>query len=219
MTTIAVTGAATRSIPATRGTVRIDVAQEGDRAEPVVRAVERVRSQLVAEVRALVEAGAVLDWTADRVTSTSFPRHSDPDRPRELVHVTRASLSVTFGDLAELGAWTGRAASLDAVEVTGVDWSVADEQRHEVETEVRAEAVADARIRAEGYARAAGLGLPTLEALWEPGLRPGGAGSSGGAGPAMFRAASFSKASGPDFEFTPAAIEITAEISADYRCA
>ena len=92
------------------------------------------------------------------------------------MQVASAEVSVKFRDFEALSEWFETAGGVSGVTIGGIEWTVTEKRRAQVEREVRVQAVADAVARAEAYASAIGGTGVTLEALWEPGLRPSAGG-------------------------------------------
>jgi uncharacterized protein YggE len=109
----------------------------------------------------------------------------------------------------------GEVAVEPGVTVEWIEWSLSHDRRPEVEKAVRVAAIADAVTRAGDYAEALGLGRPTLQSVFEPGLRPGAPG--GGSPFGLARAVATFSSGGPvAFDLHPDDIEVTAEVSADF---
>lgn len=87
-----------------------------------------------------------------------------------LTYVASNSVSVTMRDTARVGAILDAAVSAGANEVWGVSFTHSDEPA--LRTRARALAVADARARAEGLARAAGVTLGAVITIDQIGIHP-----------------------------------------------
>lgn len=128
---------------------------------------------------------------------------------------TRAAVDVRFSDFDALASWVGDVALEPGVGIEWIEWSLSHARRPEVEKAVRVAAIADAVTRAGDYAEALGLGRPTLQSVFEPGLRPGAPG--GGSPFGLARAVATFSSGGPvAFDLHPDDIEVTAEVSADF---
>ena len=224
MTTLSVSGTATHRHRAERGVVRLALGFEGADREQVLRDSVALHERVADEATAHRRQGAATWWSADQVTVGPVPGawQDDGTRASSSTVRSRSVVTVRFADFAVLAEWVGALAALDGVAVEGVEWSLSHDRRPEVERAARVAAVADATARAGDYAEALGLGTPQLQALWEPGLRPGGGGAGGagsGGGPALF--ARSATAGAPDdgslaFALAPADVEVHAEVGADF---
>ncbi|MYZ48731.1 SIMPL domain-containing protein [Rhizobiales bacterium L72] len=90
------------------------------------------------------------------------PRYTRPDpnenrAPEIAGYTVRNQLRIRIRDLAAVGATLDRAVGLGANSLSGPAFTLADTSG--LEAEARRKAVADAKARAELYARAAGIGL------------------------------------------------------------
>ena len=177
--TISVRGESHVDAPAELGTVHVAVhATDRDAAAAYERVVRRT-AELGAELTALQDSGAVLRWSADAVSRWS---DHEPKSSRRL-HEVRQTVRFTMPGPEHVADWLSAAADDESLDSHGVQWSLTDETNSRLQREVRAEAVADARVRAQDYADAAGLGSPRLTALSDTGLL----GGSGGVEMASFR--------------------------------
>jgi uncharacterized protein YggE len=123
---------------------------------------------------------------------------------------------VTFVDLTALGAWLADVAEREGASVYGIEWSVSEERRREVEAEVRTEAALDALHRARAYASAVGLETVELTALDEPGLRRKDESSAGSWSGVALGRMPMAAAPAPDFDVRPDDLEVRAEVTADF---
>lgn len=227
MVTLSVSGSATHRHRAERGVVHLSVGFEGDDREQVVRDTAAVHARLTEQATAWRRQGAATWWSAQSVTvavvteavtgaMTERGDGADVTRASSVVRFrTRAAVDVRFSDFDALATWVGDVAVEPGVSIEWVEWSLSHARRPEVEKAVRVAAIADAVGRAGDYAEALGLGQPTLQSVFEPGLRPG---ASGGTSPfGLARAAATFSTGGPTtFDLHPDDIEVSAEVSADF---
>jgi uncharacterized protein YggE len=221
MAVIAVSGTVTHRYHAERGLLRLAVELEGDDRSSVVDDSVAVHNRVTERATTLRRQGAATWWTARSVSVgvVSEPSAADGTRASSVRYRTRSTIEVRFQDFTALADWVGELAHVEGVTIEGVEWSLGHARRAEVEQDARLAAVADAVARASDYADALGLGAPELQAVYEPGLRPG----EGGAGGVPFRASrSLMAGSTLDdsgsvvFDLQPDDIEVTATISADF---
>ncbi len=216
MVAISVAGEATRWVRAERGVARVSVQHEHEDRATAVQATAAVHAELAGEAEAHVRSGAATRWQTEQVWVSTIQRYLKDSDTSIPIQVARVSLIVRFSDWDALSDWVSDVAGRDGVSVDGVDWVLTEAKERAVRSAVRVDAVHDARTRASAYAGAIGHERISLEALYEPGLRPSGGSDSGGgfAGPRMMKA-SFADSSAM-IELTPPELEVTASISADF---
>lgn len=174
-TEIITTGTAERSLPADRATLHLRVSVTDANREDAVRRAAELHEALVRRAEALVSAGDAERFEADPLTTSSSSWEENGARRTE--HYASAGVRVLLLRLDQVGALT---AELSTAGVDpSVEWRLSDELRGEVESELRGEAVVDARVRAEDYAAAIGTALGAVLEVREP----GSAGGSGGSDP------------------------------------
>ena len=202
-----------------RAKVRLRVARDGADGEQVVAEVARAAERIRDSVTALHDAdvGPVVTWSSDRMqTWSSRPWNQDGEQ-LPLVHHAQLGFDVEFADFTALGRWLSATATVDGVAVDGVEWTLTDEHRDELLSEVRAGAVADARAKAEVYAGALGLHGVTVRALADAGMLGDGVHPVGGDhGPVpVVRSLAMSRPA-PDVELAPHPITVLAEVDARF---
>jgi uncharacterized protein YggE len=181
MAVIAVSGTVTHRYHAERGLLRLAVELEGDDRSSVVDDSVAVHNRVTERATTLRRQGAATWWTARSVSVgvVSEPSAADGTRASSVRYRTRSTIEVRFQDFTALADWVGELAHVEGVTIEGVEWSLGHARRAEVEQDARLAAVADAVARASDYADALGLGAPELQAVYEPGLRPGEGGAGG----------------------------------------
>lgn len=214
MVLIAVHGSASRFLPAERGTVRLSIGLEHDDRATVVQQVGLLHERFVADAKSFVHAGAATWWGSDQVRVRPERRYLKDSETHRWVQVASADVRVRFRDFDALSSWVEQAGSAAGASIDGVDWTVTEQHRAHAQREVRVEAVQDAVQRAEAYASAIGGTGVTLQAVWEPGLRPNVSGGFDGGGGGMARAMAMK--SGGGLELRPDDIELAAEVTADF---
>jgi uncharacterized protein len=216
-TVITVRGAAREEHAAERAVVRVGVAHDGPRREPVVAAATATADRVRSGLEPLAAAGSVSTWSSDRVAIWSDRPWNADGRQLPLVYHASVAFSATFVAFDELARWVEEVGRLDGVDVGSITWELTDATRDAVLERVRTRAVQDAQARALVYARAAGLGSVRAAAIADPGLlaspEPG---MPAPAGMPMARAFAAKDASGPSLAFTPADLEVAAEVEARF---
>ena len=209
-TTIDVRGSHTLTVPPERATVHASVADDGPSPEPVLEAVSRAVAAVRASVEPLLdrERGPVTALTVDQVrTSRERPWNQQGER-LPFVHRAEASLSVTFSAFDELTTWIDQSSAVPELRIGHIAWDLTPARRANLEREARGHALEDARIRAQDYADALGLGPVQVRRIADPGVRP------------MFKARAFAvaadEAAAPQLELAPEDLEITVEVEATF---
>jgi uncharacterized protein YggE len=150
---ITVTGDATTSAAPDRVTIRLGVATQGDTAR---KANEANAKTMTAVVDAIKAAGAE---ERDIQTTRLTLQPVFEQKPNGPPHLTgfRASNDVTvkLDDVGKLAGLIDRAVAAGANEMSGIEFGISDQSKRL--DEARAQAIADARRKAEIYAKAAGV--------------------------------------------------------------
>lgn len=201
-----------------RANVRARVVRDGPDPEQVIGDAATIAERVRDAVTRLhdPEAGPVVTWSSDRMQTWSSRPWNQDGVQLPLVHHAQLGYDVEFSDFTVLGRWLSDIAVLDGVVVDGVEWALTDDHRDALLREVRAEAVADARAKAEVYAEALGLGRVTVLAVADAGMLGDGIHPvSGGDGTPRGRAYAMA-ASAPEVEFEPRPIRVTADVDARF---
>jgi uncharacterized protein len=131
---------------------------------------------VIAAVKRLGVADVDIQTSAFSIRSERFT--TPPAKPgaaagaTPITYVASNSVAVTIRDTARIGAILDGAVNAGANEVWGVSFAHSDEAA--LRRRARELAVADARARAEGLARAAGVTLGAVLSIEEVGLQPYG---------------------------------------------
>lgn len=217
---ITVRGSHRTKVAPERAKVRVRVERDGGDVARVVDAVARLAEQVRSSLVGLhdADAGPVVAWSSDRMqTWSSRPWNQDGEQ-LPLVHHAQVGVDAEFADFIALGRWLSDAAIVDGVAVDGVEWTLTDEHRDRLLAEVRTGAVADARAKAEVYARALGLERVTALAVADAGMLGDGRHPVGGGGhePAPVARAMAMSSPPPDVELAPRPLTIVAEVDARF---
>lgn len=213
MVLIAVHGAASRFLPAERGTVHLTVELEHEDRATVMQQVAALHERFSAEAEAFVASDAATWWGSDQLWVRTDHRFEHTDENRVVVQIATARIHVRFRDFAVLSTWLLEAGAVPGIRVERIDWAVTREHERSAARELRVEAVGDAVARAEAYASAIGGTGVTLHAVWEAGLRPS---TSGSEGRAQLMSAFGRRGAEPGIALRPEDIEIAAEVTADF---
>lgn len=127
---------------------------------------------VIAAVKALGVADRDVQTSAFTIRSERFntPVPAAGSPPAPITYVASSSISVTIRATARASEILDAAVNAGSNEVWGVSFAHSDEET--LRTRARALAVADARARAEGLARAAGVALGQVLSIDEAGLQP-----------------------------------------------
>ena len=127
---------------------------------------------VIAAVKRLGVADADIQTSAFSIRSERYatppPKAGAPEGTSPITYVASNSVAVTIRDTARTGAILDAAVKAGANEVWGVSFAHSDEAA--LRLRARELAVADARARAEGLARAAGVALGPVISIEEVGL-------------------------------------------------
>jgi uncharacterized protein YggE len=150
---ITVSGEATTSATPDLVTIRLGVATQGDTARKANEANAKTMNAVIAAIKV---AGAE---ERDVQTSRLSLQPQFEQKPNGPPHLTgfRASndVSVKLRDVGKLSDLIDRAVAAGANEMSGIEFSVSDHSKRL--DEARAQAIEDARRKAEIYAKAAGV--------------------------------------------------------------
>lgn len=214
MVLMSVSGSASRTMRPERAQVLVGVSVDGaDRAEVVSRALQ-VHNELTADAAALRAGGVVATWSADQVGVWPYREQSRAETPAATRYRAASTLQLRFIDFEALSQWLAEIGERDGVVINQISWELTTPVRSRVLAETRQAALQDASSRARDYARTLGVSEPVLQAIYEPGLRPGVIAEAPLA-PAMFARAVGSE--GGRFTLSPEDVVIEAALSADFR--
>lgn len=208
--TIDVRGSHTVTVPPERATVHASVAADGPSPEPVFEAVSRAAATVRASVEPLLDRdhGPVTAFTLDQVRTSRERPWNQQGKPLPFVHRAAATLTVTFCAVDDLASWIAQGSGIPELHVGHIEWDLTPARRAGVERDARSRALEDARIRAQDYADALGLGPVQVRRVADPGVRP------------MFKARAFAvaadEAAAPELELMPEDLQITVEVEATF---
>jgi uncharacterized protein YggE len=160
---ITVTGEATAAAVADVVTIRLGVSTQGKTAREASEANAKAMTSVIAAIKA---AGAAeRDIQTARLSLQPQFEQNKTGPPRLTGFHASNDVSVKLREIGKLGELIDRAVSAGANEMSGIDFSVSDQSKRL--DEARAEAVADARRKAEIYAKAAGVVLGRAVSITE----------------------------------------------------
>ncbi|MCP2030477.1 uncharacterized protein YggE [Okibacterium sp. HSC-33S16] len=211
---ISVRGEASADVIPERVTVHVGVDIDGpDKAAVLHRAAE-ARERVIAAARAAHDADdrALVDWSASGLQVWSERPWSAEGVHVPLVFHSRSTLDAIFAGIDAVGAWTDQVSELDGISISGLDWSLTDSTRHELEEQCQRDAVAHAVAKTSVYASALGLNTVHLIDLAEPGVL-----SPQPPEPGPLRTMSLAAGTSGPTEFAPEPVRIAVEVHARFE--
>lgn len=172
---ITVAGTHEYSVPPERATVHLAVEFEG--AEPA--SVLTQTNVLVNELNTHLEqlrsgvVGSVTWHAVGAVGTRAWRPFNNQGNVLPMRHAAVTRVQAKFRDFEALARFTADWGARDGVRIDAVDWALTEARRTELDADVLAEAVADARRRAIVIARAAGAGDVEPVEIADPGLLSG----------------------------------------------
>jgi uncharacterized protein len=218
-TEITVRGSFSAFQPPERGTVHASIAYEGPAMEPVYDHVARDLEAVKTSVTRLKNGnqGAVTWWSAEQLRTWSNRPWNQDGEQLPLVHHASVGVQVKFRDFTALSRWVAEhVANTEGFGISRVEWALTSERRNELTQEVQTRAVRDAAARAQHYADALGLGTVVPIAIADAGMLGAGGPPGGGHGVDFVRAAPMASGGGPNVEFAPEDIEVSAAVDARF---
>lgn len=166
------------SVPPERATVHLVCGFEGDALASVVDETNRLVSSVNDELQHLRTGvvGAVTWHAVGPLGTRSWRPFNNQGVVMPLRHAATVRVQAKFRDFEALSRFTTEWGARDGVRVDTVEWALTEARRAELQAEVLAAAVADARRRALVIARAAGAGEVETVEVADPGLLSGLAG-------------------------------------------
>lgn len=212
--TITVRGENQTRIAPERAKVHVTARADGADRNRVLETVGAIAGPVREGLESRKDAGTVASWSSARMNV--YAERPWNNQGKRLAPVYRASIdfTATFEDFSELSQWVSEISGGDGIEIGYVDWHLTDETRAKVEQEVASEAIHVAVRRAEAYAAALGRKTVTAVAVADQGLMH----SKEQAAPVMMRAmmSSDSMGSGPDMNYQPEEIVVSATVEAQF---
>jgi uncharacterized protein YggE len=173
MVDITVRGEAEARYPAERAIVTLAAAVEAADKQQAYDQAASAQQAVTAQLTELADRHAVLDWSSDQVSVSTYRPWRDNGERGDPVHQARVQIVAEFSDFTRLGGfidyWGGR----DGVEIAGIVWDVLERSRRVFEAELRRAAVDDAVNRAQNYADALRRGRVVPTRISDPGLADG----------------------------------------------
>lgn len=176
MVDITVRGEAEARYPAERAIVTLAAAVEAADKQQAYDQATAAQSAITAQLTELADRNAVLDWSSEQVSVSSYRPWRDDGERGNPVHVARVEIMAEFSDFTRLGGFIDYWAGRDGVDIAGIVWDVLARSRRAREAELRKAAVDDAINRAQSYADALRRGRVVPTRIADAGLLEGGGG-------------------------------------------
>lgn len=199
-----------------RAVVRATLALEADSADRVQARAAESQQALTALITPLhdPDRGPVTWWSSDQVRTWAQRPWNQDGVQLPLVHHARVAYQVKFSDFSGLGRFLSAAGAVPGFVVDGLEWALTVKRQDELVAQVRAEAVREAREKAQAYADAAGLGPVRVVAVADAGMLGEGLHPTGPAPAGMARLAA--AGGGPELSFAPQDVAVSAEVHARF---
>ncbi len=169
---ITVIGTGRAALAPERATIHLTAGFEGADKAQVVRRTTDLVNALSAELTRLREhESRPTTWSAVLPIGTrSWRPWSDKGTVLPMRYAASSRVQVKFRDFRALSGFADAWGGLEGVTLGHVEWTLTEATRKETDERVRAEAVVDARERAQVYATAAGGGVVRCVQIADPGL-------------------------------------------------
>ncbi|MFV1366717.1 SIMPL domain-containing protein [Mycolicibacterium elephantis] len=218
-TEIIVRGTFKSSHPAERATVQASIGYSGPALEPAYRRVASDLEVVKAAVENLANGddAAVTWWAAEQLRTWSVRPWDKDGKQLPLVHHAAVSLEVKFRDFAALSAWVGeQIANVEGFHVAHIEWALTGERGDALIRQARAQAVHDARERAQLYAEALGLGDVAPVAIADAGMLVSHFRYDDDSGLTVLRSGMSAAERGVAAELVPREIEVNSSVDARF---
>lgn len=216
--TITVRGSNQTRIAPERAVAHVTARADGPARGAVVERIAALAAPLRTHLTERKTAGAIAEWSSQRVSVWSERPWNAEGRQLDLVHHASVEFTATFTDFMLLSDWLNDIAEQDGLQVGDVQWELSPETRARVERDVAAAAVTVAVERATAYAAAIGRATVTPLEIADLGLLTGSGDS--GANPQPLRMArvamAMDAAGAPAVDFQPDDLVISAAVEARF---
>lgn len=209
---ITVRGVAESRYAAERATVLVTAVVEGTDKQVVYDRAIAAQDAITAQLRELVDKGAVTTWSSDQVHVFMYRAWADGDRQGAPVQQANVGISAEFADFERLSGFIDYWAGRDGVEIGGLAWDVTDRSRRTFEADVRRAAVDNAVNKAKAYADAIRRDRVSITRIADVGLLASGPPDS----PMSVRTTAFPVDSAGGLKVTPQQITIRVEVDAQF---
>lgn len=172
MTIISVAGVSERKVTPEIVTLELKIEQEGQSRQTCINAVTALHQVTGELLQKRKDSGVVTEFSVQSVHSGSYDKWVGGNAPNVLTQYARSSITVTYRDFGALGIDIMKFSEEPLISLANNNWNLTTESRKQLQHELRTDAIADARQRAEIYAAASGLAIESVAQINEPGLEP-----------------------------------------------
>ena len=198
----------------------LSVRTEGPERGAVVERISALTAPLRDDLAARKLAGAISDWSSQRVSLWANRPWNSEGKQLALVHYASVEITATFADIPALSWWISEVSENEGVQVDGITWRLTPESARLTEAAVAAQAVRVAVDRATAYASAIDLSTVTPLEIADLGLLARGDSAAPPSAPDMLRMAKASFAAdgagAPALQFEPEDIVVRAAVEARF---
>jgi len=222
-TSIRVTAESSNDIAPERATVTLNIGFESAEKSTAHAKTATLVEQIQSEVNQLKasQAQPIVSSSFGQLRTSSWRPVSQNGEPMPLVYSETMAAKVEFSDFVALSEWLAKISTVEGVRVGYISWSLSDETRKKATEQAQQEAIKQARVKAEAYARAIGTTVASVETIADEGLM--------GSGRQLSRSVDFGSVAGLEqrakrsdtekYDLAPADITVTARIEATYLTA
>ena len=217
---ITVVGTGLASLAPERATITLSAAHEGaDKAQVLARTSELVQALTTEIARLRDHESKPTTWSAVLPIGTrSWRPWSEKGEVLPLRHAASSTIRIKFRDFRALSGFADAWGGVEGITLGGVEWTLTEEVQKKTEREVLAQAVEQARDRAQVLATAGGGGRVRCIELADPGLLSDRASTEMAPKAMAMRSGAYAGDSGGSggIEIAPQDVEVEAQINARF---
>jgi len=214
---VTVRGEADRRYPAERAVVGLGATIDGSDKQRTYDEAVALQEPLTAQLRELVERGAVTTWSSDQVRIYTSRPWLDGNRRGDPVHTASVSVTAEFTDFERMAGFVDHWSGRDGVEINGIGWDVLERNRRGYESDIRKAAVENAVNKAQAYADAVRRGRVVAIRIADPGMLKGTDGQGHVPMSRELKVSAFAdEGGGASLQLTPSNIVIRVEVDAQF---
>ena len=172
MAVISVAGVSERKVAPETVTLELTIEQQGQSRQACIDAVTAIHQAVGELLQQRKDSGVVTEFFVQSVRSGSYDKWVGGEHPNVLTQYARSAMTVTYRDFGALGIDMVKFGEERLITLASNSWNLTRETRKQLHHDLRHEAVADARQRAEIYAAASGLSLESVQQINEPDVEP-----------------------------------------------
>lgn len=216
---ITVAGSSRHAMKPERGTLQLSVGCEADNQDVALRDCTQAVNALRGAIDRLAAGNpSPITWFAVLpIRTRAWRPWNQNGKTMPMRFSASAQIKVKFCDFAVLAQFANTQGSGPFVKLEGVDWTLTEVTKTQVQQRVLVEAVRDATARASQIATAAGLAQVTPLEITDPGLLSGVHGSMAPPAIAAFAARAAAGDAGAEaLDLVPEDVELSANVHARF---